>query len=396
MFRRLRPFQYVVDVSGALLYLIVGLGFIDMDYFASATSGSAVIIGYAIALAVRRISPGLSLALAWVFSITQMLVGLYPNLYNVATIVVIYSTAAYGGRVVRWVGLLSVVLGALVAATYLTIQGSGLGVSETLFGWSSLPRVAIQLVLLFGALLAVLAPPWLLGLLVRAITTTRENRLARGRAESVVAIEQERNRIARDMHDIVAHSLAVVIAQADGARYVRHSNPEAVDEALAAISTTARDALGDVRLLLAQLRHSDSDGPQPTLAELERLLDQFRASGLTIRYVERGVPVLAAASSQLAAYRIIQEALTNALRHGDQSTPVELIVAWQETVLELVVTNTMLENALGERRRGHGIIGMIERATLVGGSVSAHAVGESFVVVASLPIPQNQLREITA
>jgi signal transduction histidine kinase len=392
MFRQLRPYQYVVDVAGALLYLVVGLSFIDMVFFAAATSGSVVIIGYAIALGVRRVSPALSLTLAWVFSITQMVVGLYPNLYNVATIVVIYTTAAYGGRVVRWIGLASVVLGAFVAATYLAILGSGLGVSETLFGWSSLPRIAIQLVLLFGVLLAVLAPPWLLGLLVRAITTTRENRLARGRAEKVVAIEQERNRIARDMHDIVAHSLAVVIAQADGARYVRQTNPDAVDEALTAISTTARDALADVRQLLAQMRHSDIDGPQPTLAELDRLLDQFRASGLTIRYVERGTPVLIAASTHLAAYRIVQEALTNALRHGDQASPVELIVAWQDTALELVITNATLDDNTGDQDRGHGIVGMIERATLVGGSVSAHAAGESFVVVASIPIPQNQLR----
>ena len=419
MFRVLKPHQYVVDVSFAFLYLVVGISFINIDFFAAATSGSVVIVGYALALAVRRISPGASLALAWVFSLMQMIVGLYPNLYNVATIVVVYTTAAHGGRIVRWVGLGSVGLGAFVAAGYLTLLGAGLGVSTTLFGWSDLPQMIIQFFLLFGALVAVLGPPWLLGLLVRAITSTRENRIARGRAEKVIAVEQERSRLARDMHDVVAHSLAVVIAQADGARYIRDSDPQAVDQALTAISTTAREALADVRQLLAQLRHNDVEGPQPTLEDLGRLRDQFRASGLTIRSVERGTPERLSVGTQLAAYRIVQEALTNALRHGDTQAPVELIIAWRHEALEIVITNALIDGGVAERATrgggnetgtrssdgtaarsravgdgaagdgaaggGHGIIGMIERATIVGGSVAAHSVGDSFVVVASIP-----------
>jgi signal transduction histidine kinase len=403
MFRVLRPYQYVIDGVSALLYLLVGLSFIDMDFFDSATSGSAVILGYAFAIGLRRASPGLSLTVAWTFSITQMVVGLYPNLYNVATIVVIYSTSASGGRLVRWAGLASVGLGALTAATYLTFQGAARGVSETLFGWSNLPSTVTQFVLLFGALLATLGPPWLLGLLVRSISATQKNRTARGRAEQVVAVEKERNRIARDMHDVVAHSLAVVIAQADGARYIRASDPAAVDEALTAISTTARDALADVRQLLAQLRHNAGDGPQPHLADLDRLRDQFRTSGLTIRTVERGTPRFLAAGSQLAAYRIVQEALTNVLRHGDATIPVELIIAWSERALEIVITSSLVfdpepnnrEVRVGENHNGHGIIGMIERATLVGGNLAAHEVGEKFVVVASIPIFSNHAHPVS-
>ncbi|MGV8969839.1 MAG: sensor histidine kinase [Microbacteriaceae bacterium] len=412
MFRRLHPYQYVVDATVALVYFAIGMSLIGIEFFAAATSGSLVIGGYALALACRRVSPALALALTWAFSIAQMMVGLYPNLYNVATVAVVYTTAAYGSRAVRWAGLVSVGIGAFVAATYLAFMGAGLGVSETLFGWSGLPSVAIQLTLLFGALLAVLGPPWLLGLLVRSINATKENRLARGRAERVVAVEQERNRIARDMHDVVAHSLAVVIAQADGARYIRDSDPQAVDHALKAISETARDALDEVRQLLAQLRHNEGEGPQPTLDDLDRLREQFRASGLTIRSVERGTPERLATGKQLAAYRIVQEALTNALRHGDPSAPVELIIAWRHDALELVVTSSLSggggTNGSGSGQGetgdgaidhtatgdGHGIIGMIERATLVGGSVAAHAVGDSFVVVASIPTQPTSAPEL--
>ncbi|WP_316313707.1 sensor histidine kinase, partial [Clavibacter michiganensis] len=137
------------------------------------------------------------------------------------------------------------------------------------------------------------------------------------RALQDVVVEQERNRIARDMHDVVAHSLAVVIAQADGARYARLVDPEAADEALRTISTTARQALGDVRILLAQLRHSEDDAPQPELKELSDLIDQMRSTGLTIEFVETGQPGEFGTGQQLAVYRIVQEALTNVLRHGD-------------------------------------------------------------------------------
>jgi signal transduction histidine kinase len=393
MFRTLEKYQYGVDVAIAATYFIVSMA-VFSGYYGYYYNGSLVgdggfafvIGGYALAVGLRRISPGLALGTAWVFSLAQMMLGVEPNVYNVATCAVLFTTAAYGGRTVRTLGLVSIGVGAFVAAAYLTLRGAALGVSETVLGFVDLPQIFLQYSLLFAAIVFVLGLPWLLGLLVRAMMRNRESRLATELAEHDVIVEQERNRIARDMHDVVAHSLAVVIAQADGARYARAHDPEAVDEALIAISTTARDALADVRLLLGQLRHSQADGPQPVLADLDRLLDQLRASGLTIAFEQSGTPRPLGTAQELSVYRIVQEAITNALRHGDRDREVRVGFAWLPDRLDLRITNGIdVPTTTAALHIGHGLAGMNERATLVGGSLLARPVGGEFVVSASVP-----------
>lgn len=388
MFRSLEKYQYGVDVAVAVAYYL--LMSVLFDGYASTPSDSTaftvVVAGYAVAVGLRRMSPGLALAVAWLVSITQMALMVEPNAYNVATCLVLYTTSAYGSRLVRNLGLVSVGIGAFVAAAYLTLRGAALGVSTTIFGFLELPQIFLQYSLLFSAILFVLGLPWLLGLLVRAMMRNRESRLAKERAEQDVIVEQERNRIARDMHDVVAHSLAVVIAQSDGARYARAHDPDAVDEALLAISTTARQALGDVRLLLAQLRHSQGEGPQPTLADLDRLFDQLRASGLDVRFEQTGVERPLSTTQELSVYRIVQEAITNALRHGDRDRPVTVGFDWTPTTLDLSITNgTSVPTTTAELHIGHGLAGMTERASLVGGSLRAEPEGDRFIVTASLP-----------
>jgi signal transduction histidine kinase len=388
MFRSLEKYQYGVDVAAAAAYYLIVV--VLFDGYSSVPSDSTaftiVVGGYAVAIALRRMTPGLALAVAWLFSIVQMALTIEPNAYNVAACLVLYTTSAYGSRMVRNLGLVSVGVGAFVAAAYLTFRGAALGVSTTIFGFLELPQIFLQYSLLFAAILFVLGLPWLLGLLVRAMVRNRESRIAKERAEQDVIVEQERNRIARDMHDVVAHSLAVVIAQSDGARYARAHDPEAVDEALLAISTTAREALGDVRLLLAQLRHSQGDGPQPTLADLDRLFDQLRASGLDVRFEQTGVERPLGTTQELSVYRIVQEAITNALRHGDRDRPVTVGFDWTPTSLDLSITNgTSVPTTTAELHIGHGLAGMTERASLVGGSLRAEPDGDRFVVTASLP-----------
>jgi signal transduction histidine kinase len=388
MFRSLEKYQYGVDVAvGAAYYLVVSVLF---DGYASQPSDSpafvAVVGGYAVAVVLRRMSPGLALAVAWLISIVQMAVMIQPNAYNVATCLVLYTTSAYGSRMVRNLGLASVGVGAFVAAAYLTLGGAALGVSTTIFGFLELPQVFLQYSLLFAAILFVLGLPWLLGLLVRAMIRNRESKIAKERAEQDVIVEQERNRIARDMHDVVAHSLAVVIAQSDGARYARAHDPAAVDEALLAISSTARDALADVRLLLGQLRHSQADGPQPRIADLGRLIDQLRASGLTVDFQQEGESRSLSTAHELSVYRIVQEAVTNALRHGSHDRAVTVRLEWTQSTLDLTITNgTAVPTTTAELHIGHGLAGMTERASLVGGSLRAGQSGDSFVVSASLP-----------
>ncbi|MCU1543689.1 MAG: sensor histidine kinase [Microbacteriaceae bacterium] len=392
MFRSLEKYQYGVDVLVAATYYVVavtlfgGNSYSYLDSVMGEAGFAFVAGGYAVAVGLRRVSPGLALAVAWVFSVLQMALSIQPNVFNVATCLVLYTTAAYGSRMARNLGLVSVGVGAFVAAAYLTLRGAALGVSTTIFGFLELPQVFLQYSLLFAAILFVLGMPWLLGLLVRAMMRNRESRLARERAEQDVIVEQERNRIARDMHDVVAHSLAVVIAQSDGARYARASDPAAVDEALIAISSTARQALADVRLLLGQLRHSQADGPQPSIADLDRLIDQLRASGLTIDFEQVGDPRPLGAAHELSVYRIVQEAITNALRHGRRDRAVTVRFDWTPSTLDLTITNgTTVPITTAELHIGHGLAGMTERASLVGGSLRAEPTGDSFVVSASLP-----------
>ena len=234
-----------------------------------------------------------------------------------------------------------------------------------------------------------------MGLLVATWTTARESRAALRFAEAErvvakreVAVEQERTRIARDMHDVVAHSLAVVIAQADGGRYARVTRPEAADQAFLTIAATAREALADVRVLLRELRSNEGAGPQPTLDDLDRLIDQMRASGLEIERVDTGSAARLGLGQQLTIYRIVQESLTNVLRHGNAAVPIRMGFLWATTTLKVTIDSAMREHRdIVGAPVGHGLDGMRERALMAGGTFTAGAVQDRFVVRLSLPVP---------
>ncbi|MCR2784880.1 MULTISPECIES: histidine kinase [unclassified Microbacterium] len=381
MFRELKPYQIVVDVVVAVLFAMVALpaemvagqnssfGYNDL-------SAALVVLAMTSALAVRRFSPPLALGLAWSGAIVQMAFTRGPGFADVAIFAVLYATAAYGTRRVFWAGFASVIVGAVVIAWYLILPAAD-------FAGAISTGVAVLIAALFG-----LGLSWTTGALVRTAIRARENRKAQVAAEAETVTEQERVRIARDMHDVVAHSLAVVIAQADGARYAAAANPQAATTALGTISTTARSALSDVRLLLTQLRHSQGEGPQPTIADLEELYAQVRAAGVDLRVTVHPMPPgEPPAAVQLAVYRILQEALTNAMRHGGRG-PVQVWLAWHPGRVTLSVGNPLPEGASPSESagRGHGLIGMRERAQLVGGHLDATAEGRAFVVRATLPI----------
>lgn len=346
------------------------------------------------ALAVRRLAPGTSLGIAWVAALLQMALLRDLQLYDVAVLGVLYSTACHGGRAVKWIGLASAGAGAIVATGYLGIvkplfdQAAPIGdnVVGTLF----------MLGFLFVASIAVLVLAWTAGLLVRSVREGREVRrreeLAnreRALVEYRYAVEQERNRIARDMHDVVAHSLAVVIAQADGARFAARTRPDAAVEALGTVAGVARGALADVRLLLAELRHHEGDAPQPVLDDLGELIDGVRAAGLDVRFSESGDRVPLGTGHEIAVYRIAQEGLTNALRHGDTSAPVRLDLRWHDAGVDLEVVNALrADAAAGDPAPAfrHGIPGMRERAQLAGGSLRAEpGDGGTFRLTATIP-----------
>lgn len=369
------------------------------------TLSMLVLLGLTVALAIRRLAPPAALGIAWFAAIGQMLGGKGVQPADLAILGVLYVTAAYGDRVTRWAGLASAGLGALVAALYLTLWNEIPDLYFTALS-SRLGELALRFLYLIAVSATVLGLSWVLGMLARTWRTARASRRAqavaeeeRRRAEQSVVVEQERGRIARDMHDVVAHSLAVVIAQADGARYARHADPDSLDEALMTISTTARQALGDVRLLLGELRHSEGNGPQPRLDDLDGLLGQMRSAGLPVHATERGVRPPVGSALQIVIYRIAQEALTNALRHGNTEDGAQMALDWEDGTVSLIVTNTLAARALApgtlesneqtnpttDASAGHGLPGMRERAALVGGQLAAVVADGVFTVSARLP-----------
>ena len=386
MIRPLSRTALTLDIVGAVLLFIVFTP-ISVVFYApnpselAAPAVAALVVSSILlfgGVAIGRLSPALALMAAWAGATLQMLAGFGPLPIDVAILMVLYATSAWGSRTVLWWGFGSVLVGGFIATIFIVVvNGLVLNASS---GWNAISTGTLLLILSILAL----GFAWVCGLLWRVVLRARRTRTAQLQAESLAAEEQERVRIARDMHDIVAHSLAVVIAQADGARYAAAVKPEMATEALGTIAQTARGALSDVRLLLTQLRHRQGDGPQPTLADLETLFAQVRQAGIEPRItVDPTPPGEPPGAIQLAVYRILQEALTNSIRHGDGAVDVHL--AWLPDRVEIQVRNTVASGP-SQPSGGHGLIGMRERAQLVGGSLQAEREGAQFVVRAVLPI----------
>lgn len=349
----------------------------------------AVVVGFGVAFALRRLSPALALSIAWVAAVAQIAFLLPVDAVNLVILPVLFATARYGTARVRFLGLVSVFCGSLLGSVYLAgFYWSPVGIVDWwTFDWSFSSATLNNLAVAFVGMLALLGLSWTAGLLARTQAVARESRVARLVAEEAAAVELERNQIARDMHDVVAHSLAVVIAQADGARYAAATDPGSVDSALSTIAVTARESLSDVRLLLAQLRHSQNEGPQPGLADVSSLVEQVRSAGLLVEVVERGVSVVIPPGQQIALYRIAQEALTNALRHGVLSEPALLSLVWGESDVTVSVTNRIRSSETAvEPRGGHGLVGMRERALLTAAELHAAPEGDHFVVRVRMPV----------
>ncbi|HEX6951963.1 MAG TPA: sensor histidine kinase [Gaiellaceae bacterium] len=235
---------------------------------------------------------------------------------------------------------------------------------------------------------------WLVGFAVReraAQAEAAEARAARAEQEretaARIAVAEERARIARELHDIVAHAVSVMVLQVGA---VRHRLPDDLSDdrdALREVERTGRDALGEMRRLLGAMRR-DGDGveltPQPGLGNLEPLLDEFRRAGLTVDLQVEGSPVSLAQAIDLSAYRIVQEGLTNALKHAD-ATHADVVVRYRPDELQIDVRDDGRGPSTSDGL-GHGLVGIRERVNLYGGRMSAGAAnGRGFLLSTSLP-----------
>jgi signal transduction histidine kinase len=206
------------------------------------------------------------------------------------------------------------------------------------------------------------------------------------------AVAEERARMARELHDILAHTLSTMVLQAGASRQVLRSDPGTVAELLLSIEGTGREALGEVRRLLGLLRASDDAGglgPQPTLASIDGLIEETSKAGLPVELRVEGEPVALSAGLDLSAYRIVQEALTNALKYAGPAR-AQVVIRYGDRELELAITDDgaggRAEPADGQPA-GHGLLGMQERVALYGGSMTAGPrAGGGYALCARLPL----------
>jgi signal transduction histidine kinase len=250
---------------------------------------------------------------------------------------------------------------------------------------------------LFSAGLVALSP-WLAGRTSHARTLRGEalEREREGRARN--AVSQERQRIARELHDVVAHGLVVMVVQAQGARRILDQDPERARDALKAIEQTGQTALAEMRHSLGILREDAAQAdlaPQPTLHDLDALLEEMRRAGLVVDLRIEGERRALAEGIDRSAYRIVQEALTNTIKHaGLVPTQVTVVYGADELRLEIADSGPPTPararadgNGDAQSPAGHGLVGMRERVRLYGGELEA--AGDSrhgFVVRARIPL----------
>jgi signal transduction histidine kinase len=302
----------------------------------------------------------------------------------------LYSLAAYGDRRLA-------ILGAAVWALLLTVR---LGYLIA----TSWPQVTITEVYDVVDDYVLLVAAWTLGEGVRqrrayaAELEDRAARLEREREEKArQAATQERLRIARELHDVVAHSLSVIGVQAGAARLVLDADPHPtrVREAVAAIEATANQAMTEMRRALGILRATEPSGvalaPLPGLDQLPALLDQIRAAGLPVDLTMKGTPRPLATSTDLSLYRIVQEALTNALKHA-KAARAEVVVGYGAHDVTVEVSDDGRGAAPAARRaQGAGTIGMRERVALFGGELQVGPRPQGgYAVRVCLPIPAEE------
>jgi signal transduction histidine kinase len=233
----------------------------------------------------------------------------------------------------------------------------------------------------------------------RAYYASLEDRAARLEAERdaqvQIAAAAERARIARELHDVIAHNVSVMVVQADGASYALDTEPARAREALAAISGTGRQALAEMRRLLGVLRRegdiaSSDRAPQPGIGELGELLDQARSAGLPVSFTVEGDPQPLPVGVALAAYRIVQESLTNTRKHAGPVVSAAVLLSYSPDAVVLTISDDGWGDLGGTAlpgAPGHGLTGMRERVAVYGGSVTAGPrSGGGFEVVATLPL----------
>ncbi|WP_018254061.1 sensor histidine kinase [Salinispora mooreana] len=355
-------------VAGCLLLGLAGLP----DWYWSAA--------VAVPLAIRRVAPLTMLALVAVISGTHVLVVhrfLFPG--DLVGLVAIHAVAAYAADRLRHAGLLLGAAGALVVAGY-ALHDRRLG--------AMLPGVLIA---------ATSLAAWSTGLMQRQQRSAvdhaeRRRRLAEqdSSMRAQLAVHEERTRISREMHDIIAHSLASIIAQAEGGRVAARADAVVAGPLFDRIAGTGREALADVKRLLTVVDRDDDDLDAKGLRELPALLTSVASAGLQTTVTTDGAEQPLGPGTDLAVYRVIQESLTNVIKHAPRQQ-AHLYMRWRPRLLTVTVTSPLTGQDSSVLVEGQGLSGIRQRCTLFNGTCAITADAE-FTVTTTWPLAQEGRR----
>ncbi|PRZ43213.1 signal transduction histidine kinase [Antricoccus suffuscus] len=313
-----------------------------------------------------------------------------PN--SIVFFVLLYSIAAVRGRRTASAALLIALVGAVIVAVQLIVAARSTILAES----AGLPLVIATLfIAVFGT--------WALGRLRRTRTAyvaelESKNRRAEQdrRREAAEVVAAERTRIARELHDVISHSLAVVIAQAEGGRMGAKSRDPQSADVFETISATGRTALADMRSMVGLLRDPEGDAanerrPQPGAGDIEALVARAREAGLDVTLQASGTPCPLPAGSGLTAYRVVQEAITNVVKHAGRDAQAAVSVDWRSDAVQIAIVDDGVGALPGEH--GVGLIGLRERLAAVGGTLAIPARATGFELSCTIPYDARTPRE---
>jgi signal transduction histidine kinase len=347
--------RWLPDAAAAVVTFVLGMAEVNRYAYADPWLAVLVVTGIALAVGLSRALPALALAAAWITAGVQVLSGTHPLLTEVLFAAVAFGCARWGRIPTVWLSGLSIPLAAVVAVVWLSpyefyealqiigIDGLAADAYRTgRFDWR-----------LIGAVvgIALLATPWLLGLALRFAARSELSRRSqvaaeaqRDQAEEIAQLREEQAQLARDVHDVVGHSLAVILAQAESAQYLEDADTQGLKITMANIATSARSSLDDVRQVLSSTasQHQGQTPPATRHADLDSLVEGVRASGHEVVTTEVGTPQPLPPELGVVAFRVLQEMLTNAIKHGRRDRPVLVERHW-EGDLRIEVQNAIPE-----------------------------------------------------
>lgn len=374
-----------------------------------------IVVGTAAAVGLARRMPIVALLLLWAACALQLVRGSELMLAQLAIVYVAFAAARWGSRTALWLSALSIPVAAGILLVMVGLYGVG---GLHIFGGSGQVVASVlgydaRSVLVFLVGLAALSAPWLAGLAFRFGVDARRSLALRREAEAstarvdrelaqtreIMRLREEQSQLAHDVHDVVGHSLAVILAQAESAQYLDRADTEVLRETMAKIATAARASLRDVRQVLSETggQGSAADAPMQessTLStDLDGLVESVRESGHPVESSVHGEPRPLAPELETVVFRVLQEMLTNAIRHGRRDRPIVVERRWEDG-LRLRVSNAVPPEdgggatAVGDiEESGFGLDGMRRRLRSVGGSLEIlrDEDAASFTAVARLP-----------